>query len=146
MRSNQPMNLGSPPQNKRPWVKIASYFIATLFLLFGLVAHAESHPWQQLTPMQKEALAPMSQQWDSLSESQQEHLLSVAQHYPKLSSEAKQRYQTRLAAWSKLTPAQRQAAREKYQAFSKVPEEKRAEVKRMVKESQAQKTQSPANN
>lgn len=64
-------------------------------------------------------------------------MLNVAKYYPELSAEEKQRFLSRLGAWSKLTPGQRQAARDKYRAFSQVPEDKREQVRQMVREEQA---------
>lgn len=64
-------------------------------------------------------------------------MLNVAKHFPELSTEEKQRFLSRLGAWSKLTPEQRQAARDKYRAFSQVPEDKREQVRQMVREEQA---------
>lgn len=100
--------------------------------------------WHLLNHMQQEALAPLSQQWESLAELQQHRLLKTAMHYPNLTPEQKQRFHNRLEAWSKLTPEQRKAAREKYLAFRKAPTEKREQVKQMVRQNQAIKTQQPA--
>ena len=65
-------------------------------------------------------------------------MLNVAKHYPELNAEEKRRFLSRLDAWSKLTPEQRQAARDKYRAFSQVPEDKREQVRQMVREEQSQ--------
>ena len=73
-----------------------------------------------------------------MPEVQQHNLLNVAKHYPGLTTEEKQRFLSRLGTWSKLTPEQRQAARDKYRAFSLVPEDKREQVKQMIKEDQTQ--------
>lgn len=78
----------------------------------------------------------MSQQWDNLPEAQQQSMINVAKHYPELNAEEKRRFLGRLGAWSKLTPEQRQAARDKYRAFSQVPEDKREQVRQMVREEQ----------
>lgn len=114
---------------------------ALLCALNAPAAIAAPHYWRTLTPVQQEALAPMSQQWDALPEAQQHHLLKVAKHYPDLSMEGKQRFLSRLGAWSRLSPEQRQAARDKYRAFSKVPEEKRNQVRQIIKEGQTGETQ-----
>lgn len=112
---------------------------ASLSILFCTAAHAATKPWATLTPVQKEALAPIAQEWDQLPEKQQKRLLATTKHYPELSPEKKQLYMTRLTEWSKLTAEQRDRAREKYKAFSKVPPEKREEVKRLVKEKEVEK-------
>lgn len=101
-------------------------------------AAAAPHPWKSLTPLQQEALAPLSQQWNGMPETQQRNLMKVAKYYPDLSPEEKQRFLSRLKTWSSLTPQQRQAARDKYRAFSQVPKGTREQVRQMVKEEQAQ--------
>jgi hypothetical protein len=107
--------------------------------LLSFSAYAAKMPWTTLTPMQKEALAPIAQQWDTLPDKQQKRLLATTKRYPKLSPNEKQLFLTRLTDWSKLTPEQRDRAREKYKAFSKLAPEKREEVKKMVMQSEAEK-------
>lgn len=110
----------------------------TLALALALVSTSAvaDESWQSLSPMQKEALAPLAQQWDTLPEPQQRHLIATTRRYPHLNHEQKQRFRSKLEKWSKLTPEQRKAARDKYRAFSKVPAEKREQVKKMVKQEQ----------
>lgn len=75
---------------------------------------------------------------------QQKRLLATTKRYPQLSPKKKELFQARLTEWSKLTPEQRTSAREKYKAFSKVPTEKREEVKRMVRQREAEKLSAAA--
>jgi hypothetical protein len=122
-------------------------WVAAVFLLFGWIVASNSaiaESWRSLTPMQREALAPLVQQWDILPELQRQRLLKTAEHYPKMTPEQKKHYHERLPLWTKLPPEKRNAAREKYGAFKKVPTEKQEQVKRMVKEDQAKKGQLPA--
>ena len=106
----------------------------------ALAASAPSRQlWVSLPPAEQQALAPLQAQWNSFPEKQQHNLRYVAQHSPKLSPIEKQRFQSRLVIWAKLTPAQRDAAREKYRAFSQLSEEKREQVKLMIKQQQALK-------
>lgn len=115
--------------------------IVILLCLPSTNASAAAISWNSLSPVQQEALTPLSQQWDTLSEQQRNRLLKTTKTYSKLTPEHKQRFRDRLTAWSKLTPEQRKAAREKYRAFKKLPPEQREEVKRMVKQEQTNKTQ-----
>lgn len=112
---------------------------------FSFPAFAAKQSWALLTPMQQEALAPLSQQWDTLPDSQQKRLLATARKYPKLTASQKQRYLDKLTEWSKLSPQQRDRAREKYKAYSKLPSDKREEIKRMVLQSEAEKSVPYAN-
>lgn len=127
-------------------VQMQNHVVAVFLLLCLTIApnSAAAQSWRSLTPTQREALAPMVQQWDTLPELQRHRLLETAKHYSQLTPEQKQRYHNRLEKWSKLTPEQREAARKKYRAFKKVPAEKREQVKQMVKEEQARKSQQSA--
>jgi predicted Fe-S protein YdhL (DUF1289 family) len=111
-------------------------------VLTGLVCLpmlAEAETWAELTPVQQEALAPLSKDWNTLANKQQQHFIKLSNHYGKLTPEKKERLHKQLVAWSKLTPEQRKRAREKYIAFSKVPPEKREQVKQMLREQEARK-------
>lgn len=119
-------------------------FAAALLTLLCTPAYASQKQWASLTPIQKEALAPIEQEWTQLPEKQRQRLIAASKRYPRLSPEQKQLFLTRLTEWSKLTQEQRNRAREKYKAFSKVPPEKRAEVKRMVQQSEAEKASASA--
>lgn len=127
------------PRQKQHFAQLRNSVITAFLLLYMAGASAATISWRSLTPVQKEALAPLSQQWDTLPEAQQHRLLKTAKRYSHLTPEQKQRFRDRLTVWSKLTPEQRKAAREKYRAFKKVPAEKREQVKQMVKQDQANK-------
>lgn len=116
----------------------------TISILCCLPALAAPLPWAQLAPIQREALAPLSNEWNTLPEKQQQHFVNLAKRYPQLDATQKQRWHERLEQWSKLTPEQRKQAREKFQAFSAVPEEDREKVKQMVRQQEAEKLVAPA--
>ena len=112
--------------------------LCAALLLHATLAMAETYrSWGQLTPVQQEALQPLSAQWDALPTKLQKNLLHAAERYPRLTPEQKHRFQSRVEKWSKLTPEQRKRAREKYMAFGKVSPEKREAVKQMVREQRA---------
>jgi predicted DNA-binding transcriptional regulator YafY len=113
-------------------------------MLLDLPAYAGKLPWAMLTPIQQEALAPVTQEWDSMPEKQQKRLLATTKRYPQFTANEKQRFLARLTEWSKLTPEQRDRAREKYKALSKVPSDKREEIKRMVLQQEAEKISAAA--
>jgi Protein of unknown function (DUF3106) len=127
---------------------LRGFSVITIFFalnaLFCTSAIAASKPWTTLTPMQQEALAPIAQQWSTLPETQQTRLLATTKRYPQLSPQQKQLFLARLTDWSKLTQEQRNRAREKYKAFRKVEPAKREEVKKMVRQSEAEKTSATA--
>jgi len=112
--------------------RLIPFAVAALLCLSAPAALAK--PWTDLTPAEKEALAPLAQNWGTLTDKRQQSLLKLAQRYPALSPEKKQRFHKQLPAWSKLEAEQRVRAREKYKAFNKLPPEKAEQVRRMVRE------------
>ena len=121
------------------------FALSVAVLLFRpTIAGAQSV--ENLTPVQREALAPLSKEWNTLQIQQQQRLINLAKRYPQLDAVQKQRLHNRLEKWSKLTPEQRNRAREKFQAFSKAPLEKREQVKQMVRQQEAEKLSMPAAN
>jgi hypothetical protein len=114
--------------------------------LFCLPLVARAVPWTDLSPMQQEALAPLSKTWNTLPDKRQQHLLTLAKHYPTLPPEKKDRFHKQLVPWSKLTPEQRERAREKYRVFSRIPQRQREEVrKRLLREQQEKNSASGVN-
>lgn len=105
--------------------------MALLFQV-DLAAAEPSKLWQQLTPLQHEALAPLASQWNSLPYKLQRHLLRAASYYRQLTPNQKLRFQNRLDKWIKLTPEQRDRARQKFLAFRKVRPDIREQVVKMA--------------
>lgn len=101
-----------------------------LLLNCNLVIAEPNKTWNQLSPIQQEALSPLASQWDSLPSKLQNHLLISSKKYPTLTLEKKKLFLSRLQAWSKLTPEQRERARQKYLAIKKLSAEKQAELRR----------------
>ncbi len=85
--------------------------------------------WAELSPQQREVLAPLSVEWDKLESFRKKKWLGIAQRYPTLSPKEQQRMQHRMKAWVKLTPAERQRAREQYKSLQKTPPEQRQAIK-----------------
>ena len=113
------------------------YITIAIFLLLHTTlstAAEQNRLWSELTPLQKQALIPLSTQWDSLPTKLKGHLIHAANQYPSLSFEQKKRFQSRLEKWSKLTPEQREKARNKFKAVSNEPAEKRDLLRRSVRE------------
>jgi hypothetical protein len=97
--------------------------------------------WNELTPAQQQALAPLSGKWDTVSEAQKRKWLALSQNFPKMSGAEQEKLHSRMSEWVGLSPQQRTQARlgfgetqrlavddkkakwEAYQALS--PEEKR---------------------
>jgi len=118
-----------------------------LLLLFGSAVLAQtptSKPtWSDLTPAQREALAPLVNDWASFDSNRKRKWLEVAEKYPNLSPEGKQRVQQRMGEFSRLTHEQKKTARENFirayelpadqrqatvQKFQDLPEDKKREL------------------
>lgn len=83
--------------------------------------------WDQLTPAQQQALAPLSSEWTALSANQQQKWQRIADRYSLMKPEEQQRLQTQMKDWVKLTPEQRRIARENYRKIEKLHPEKKQE-------------------
>jgi len=71
-----------------------------------------SPSWSQLSPSEKQVLAPLAPDWDNLDAQRKQKWRGLAQRYPKMSADEQQRIQGQMKSWAELTPQQRQAARE----------------------------------
>jgi hypothetical protein len=81
--------------------------------------------WSELTPIQREALAPLAKDWGSLDAERKRKWLEVAAKYPNLSPEGKQKLQERMVEFARLTPEQKATARENFRRAYEVPAEQR---------------------
>jgi hypothetical protein len=70
--------------------------------------------WSELTPMQQQALAPLSTEWDKLEPVRKKKWLQIGNKYTSMKPDEQQRVQERIREWVKLTPEQRRVARESY--------------------------------
>ena len=92
----------------------------------GLAA-ADPTAWEQLTPAQRQALAPLQRDWPSIDANRQQKWIEVATRFPQMSPDERRRLQDRMAEWARLTPEERTRARLQFQETRQLPaEEKRA--------------------
>lgn len=96
-------------------------------MLAGLQAHAQTGQprWNELTPAQREALAPLSKDWNAMDAERKRKWIEVAAKYPRLSPDGQQKLHERMAEFSKLTPEQKRTARENFRRAYEVPAEQR---------------------
>jgi hypothetical protein len=80
--------------------------------------------WQELSPQQRETLAPLASDWDKMDDSRRKKWIGIAARYPHLTSDEQARVQTQMRGWSSLTPQQKQVVREKYKALKQAPADK----------------------
>lgn len=82
--------------------------------------------WQELSPQQKQTLAPLGPEWDQMDDARRKKWVGIAARYPHLTPEEQARIQNQMREWAKLSPQQRKAVREKYKAMRKAPADKRS--------------------
>lgn len=110
--------------------------------------------WKELSPAQREALAPLAKDWDGFERMRKLKWLEVAAKYPQLSPEGQKKLHERMAEFVKLTPEQRRTARSNFQRAYELPKEQReslvqqyqelpAEQKRALADKAAKKADPP---
>jgi hypothetical protein len=82
-----------------------------------------SASWQQLTPRQKQALAPLGMQWGMLTAQQQSKWLTISQNFFQLSAVEQSTMHARMADWVALSPEQRNVARFNFNSLQSLPKE-----------------------
>lgn len=81
--------------------------------------------WTQLSPTQRQALAPLASQWATLAPSSRVKWIEVARRFPQLSSAEQARVHERMASWAALPSDQRGEARLRYQQSRQLPADQR---------------------
>lgn len=81
--------------------------------------------WNDLTPAQREVLAPFESQWNGWSAQDKRRWVSLANRVPRMSAQARTRAEARIADWAQLTPEQRRLARQNYRLARRLPPEQR---------------------
>ena len=82
-----------------------------------------SKAWQQLTPKQKQALAPLGAQWGALTAQQQNKWLALSTNFTQLSVADQVTMHERMADWVALSPQQRNLARLNFNKLQNLPKE-----------------------
>lgn len=86
-----------------------------------------STAWTDLTPAQREALAPLAGDWNRLPEDKRRKWQEVATRFPRMTPAQQQRVQQRMSEWAQMTPQQRDRARLNFQSARQwSPDERQA--------------------
>jgi hypothetical protein len=85
--------------------------------------------WIELTPEQRQVLAPLQDDWENLERERRLKWIGIAKRYPKMKPEEQERVERRMHDWANLTPEQRRQARENYRQLAKAPPEKRRKLR-----------------
>lgn len=84
-----------------------------------------SKAWRQLTPTQRQALAPLGAQWSALTSQQQNKWLAISKNFDQLSVSEQITMHSRMADWVDLSPRERNLARLNFNQMQKLPIEDR---------------------
>ena len=115
-----------------------------LYVIFAAAALAagtnpKNPSWDELTPEQREILAPIAGEWSGFDAKRKQKWLRITKRYPKMTERERERLQTRMREWVSLTPEQRSAARSRYREFEQLPPERKATVRRKWQEYQRER-------
>jgi hypothetical protein len=100
--------------------------------------------WKDLSPAQRDALAPLANDWDKFERNRKLKWLDVANKYPQLSPESQKRLHERMVEFVKLTPEQRRTARTNFQRAYELPMEQRQSLVQQYQELPPEKKQALA--
>ena len=84
-----------------------------------------SPTWSSLSPMQRQALAPLQRDWATIEINRKQKWLEIAGRFRGMPLDEQKRLQERMADWARMTPAQRADARLQFQEVRRVPAEER---------------------
>ena len=92
-----------------------------------LTKKPDSKPlWNELTPTQQHALAPLASEWNKMSFNSKEKWLVIGNKFATMTPAEQERMQERMRDWVKLTPAQRRSVRESYTRAKKLDADKKS--------------------
>ena len=84
--------------------------------------------WKDLTPMQQQALEPLSPEWDKMDSLRKKKWLDIASRYSAMKPDEQTRVHERMREWIKMTPEQRRQVRQNYARAQKIgPSQKSAQ-------------------
>lgn len=84
--------------------------------------------WNELSPADRQVLAPLQPDWDKYDLLRKNKWLAMAKRYPTLAPAEQQRIRDRMQGWAKLSSQERQAAREKFKGLKQLPPEQRKDL------------------
>ena len=97
---------------------------------------ARTSNWADLSPYDKQVLAPLAPEWDKFDTQRKQKWLGIVQRYPNMPPDQQQRIQEQMGAWARLTPDERRAARAQFKTLKQLPPEQRQEVQQKWQEYQ----------
>ncbi len=92
-------------------------------------ATAAGPNWSQLSPSERQILAPLQPEWEKLDAQRKQKWRGIAERYPRMSPAEQQRVNEQMRPWASLSPQERAAAREQYKTLKQLPPEKKEDVR-----------------
>jgi hypothetical protein len=86
---------------------------------------ADGPKWAALTPIQREALAPLEREWPTIDAPRKSKWMEIASRFPAMSVADRQRVQERMIAWARLSPIERTQARLSFQEAKQLTAQER---------------------
>ncbi|HEU4622627.1 MAG TPA: DUF3106 domain-containing protein [Burkholderiaceae bacterium] len=111
-----------------------AFFGAAIFISSPQTTYARSGPaptatarptWSELTPAQRQALAPLQNDWDGLDAERKRKWLEISARMPNMQPAERERVQQRMRDWAAMSPKERQEARRNYRELKKTPPDQR---------------------
>ncbi|MFO1339306.1 MAG: DUF3106 domain-containing protein [Burkholderiaceae bacterium] len=127
---------------------LAGAALATACAWPALAQPAAGPAWNELSPAQRTALAPLQGEWPRIDRDRKQKWLEVASRFGSMPPEQQARVRERMSNWAKLSPEQRGEARVNFQqskqvspadrqarweAYQALPPERRAELAERAK-------------
>lgn len=81
--------------------------------------------WNDLTPGQRQALAPLQREWPSVGAQRKRKWMEIADRFPSMPAAEQQRVQQRMTDWARMTPEERGRARSTFRDTRQLPAEER---------------------
>lgn len=141
-----PASLGSPrcrERQRKGGARLACLLAGLVALIFSTVSlpvlAAEPAPakerlpllplaqplWNDLSPSQRETLAPLAANWNALPLAKKRSWLSLTEKMPSMMPEDRAKAQARIREWASLTPDQRRMARNNYRLAKSLDRDER---------------------
>lgn len=80
----------------------------------------EKTMWKDLTPVQQQALEPLSAEWDQMEPIRKQKWLGIVKRYASMKPDEQARVQERMREWVKMTPEERRQVRQNFARAQKI--------------------------
>ena len=89
---------------------------------------AVQHPWNSLSPEQRNMLAPLQSTWDQMPQRRQARMLDRAKHWETLDPDQRAAIRRHIEHWQQMTPEERKNARANMRKFHQLSPAQRKQL------------------